>query len=120
MFCFYKDVEDFYMKCDLFCLPSVDDGFGLAALEAMASGVPVIVTENVGASEMVENNVNGFVGKIRDVNFLSEKILALYHDKSLLKYFSENSYSSYNNYLHSQDNYNNNILKIYRSLFYKN
>lgn len=117
---YFKNIEDFYMKCDLFCLPSVDDGFGLAALEAMASGVPVIVTENVGASEMVENNVNGFVGKIRDVNFLSEKILALYHDKSLLKYFSENSYSSYNNYLYSQDNYNNNILKIYRSLFYEN
>jgi glycosyltransferase involved in cell wall biosynthesis len=117
---YFKNIEDFYMQCDLFCLPSIDDGFGLAALEAMASGIPVITTENVGASEMVENNVSGFVGKIRDVTFLSEKILALYLDRNLLKYFSENSFSKYQSYLNSKDNYNNNVIKMYRSLFNKN
>lgn len=114
---YFKNIEDFYYKCDVFCLPSIDDGFGLAALEAMASGIPVIVTENVGASELVENNVNGFVGKIRDVNFLSEKILTFYLDKNLLKYFSENSFSAFNNYINSNDNYNYNVIKMYRSLF---
>ena len=116
---YFKNIEDFYLQCDLFCLPSVDDGFGLAVLEAMASGIPVITTENVGASEMVENNINGFVGKIRDVNFLTEKILDLYFDRNLLKYFSENSFLKFKNHVNSRENYNNNILEIYKSLFYQ-
>ena len=116
---YFKNIEDFYLQCDLFCLPSVDDGFGLAVLEAMASGIPVITTENVGASEMVENNINGFVGKIRDVNFLTEKILDLYFDRNLLKYFSENSFLKFKNHVNSRENYNNNVLEIYKSLFYQ-
>ena len=57
---YYKNISDFYLNIDLFCLPSVDDGFGMVVIEAMAHKVPVIVTKNVGASEYIENGRHGY------------------------------------------------------------
>ncbi|MFM8269454.1 MAG: glycosyltransferase family 4 protein [Pseudomonadota bacterium] len=48
---FYPDISDFYHECDLFVLPSVDDGFGLVVTEALAHGLPCIATDHVGAVE---------------------------------------------------------------------
>ena len=47
---YIPDIAEFYRRCDLFVLPSVDDGFGMALFEAMANGVPAIATRNCGAS----------------------------------------------------------------------
>ena len=41
--------------------PSFTDGFGLAPAEALACGVPVIVTEDTGMKELVEEGVNGYI-----------------------------------------------------------
>ena len=46
----------------------------------MACGLPVIVTENVGAADIVGDGVNGFVIPIRDVEALKERLLCLYED----------------------------------------
>jgi len=110
---YIKDIESFYLNCDLFCLPSIDDGFGLVVLEAMSVGVPVIATKNVGASEMIKDNVNGFVGDKRDVDFLGNKIFALYKDRYLLREFSKNAFSFYQNHLINNLNYDARIINIY-------
>jgi L-malate glycosyltransferase len=47
--------------CDLYIQPSVSEGLGRAAIEAMSLGKPVIVTDHGGAKELITNNVNGFV-----------------------------------------------------------
>jgi len=48
---YYPSLGDFYQQCDLFVLPSIDDGFGLVITEAIAHGIPSITTSHVGASE---------------------------------------------------------------------
>lgn len=72
---------DLYAQGTVFVLPSISDGFGMVVPQAMACGLPVIVSENVGASDLVDNSENGFVIPIRDVESLKEKIT----------YFFENS-----------------------------
>ena len=56
-----EDVERYYRAADLFAMLSTFDTFGMAVLEAMAAGLPVIVSPNVGAKDVVEDGVNGFV-----------------------------------------------------------
>jgi glycosyltransferase involved in cell wall biosynthesis len=48
---FYPDLKEFYQQCDLFILPSIDDGFGLVVNEAVGHGIPTIATSHVGAVE---------------------------------------------------------------------
>jgi glycosyltransferase involved in cell wall biosynthesis len=66
-----------YGRASVLVLPSVEDGFGLVALEAMASGVPVIVTSSCGAADLVEEGVNGFVIPPRDGQALAERLTFL-------------------------------------------
>jgi UDP-glucose:(heptosyl)LPS alpha-1,3-glucosyltransferase len=55
------EVEKYYLASDIFAMPSRFDTFGLAVLEAMAAGLPVIITPRVGARDLVESGVNGFI-----------------------------------------------------------
>ena len=57
----HAGLERFYRAADLFILLSAFDTFGMVILEAMAAGIPVIVSPNVGAKDLVEENVNGFI-----------------------------------------------------------
>jgi glycosyltransferase involved in cell wall biosynthesis len=45
-------MSDFYSRCDAFVFPTIDDGFGMALLEAMAHGLPTIATTHCGAAEL--------------------------------------------------------------------
>ena len=60
-------------------LPSIQDGFGLVVLEAMASGLPVIVSDHVGAKDCVREGVDGFIVPVRDIEALADRLLWL-HD----------------------------------------
>lgn len=55
------DMAKYYSACDLFILPSLYDPFGLVAIEALASGCPVVVSKASGSSDLVEEGVNGWV-----------------------------------------------------------
>lgn len=56
-----REVEAYYKGSDLFAMPSVYDTFGMAVLEAMAAGLPVIISEGVGARDCVQDGVHGVV-----------------------------------------------------------
>ena len=55
------DPRRYYDQTDVFVLPSIHDSYGIVVLEAMVAGLPVIVSDHVGAKEIVENGVNGFI-----------------------------------------------------------
>ncbi|HEY0785471.1 MAG TPA: glycosyltransferase family 4 protein [Acidobacteriaceae bacterium] len=80
---YIPNIAEFYQRCDLFVLPSVDDGFGMALFEAMANGVPSISTRNCGASELLINGREGLVIDARSVDQLAEAILKPYADEDL-------------------------------------
>lgn len=54
-------IEQFYAASDAFVFPSAYDAFGMVVTEAMASGLPVIVSAAAGASELVEHGDSGFI-----------------------------------------------------------
>ena len=68
------DVEDLYGAMDLFVLASHREGFPRAAMEAAASGLPVIATNIRGCRQVVEPGVNGALVPVGDVDTLSEAI----------------------------------------------
>lgn len=78
-----------YLRSSLFCLPSLDDGFGMVVLEAMALGVPVVVTSTTGASEVVRPGVDGYVVPPRDPEALAAAILELYRRPDLVAAMGE-------------------------------
>jgi N-acetyl-alpha-D-glucosaminyl L-malate synthase BshA len=65
---------------DLLLLPSETESFGLVALEAMASGVPVVATEVGGLPEVVEHGVTGFLAPVGDVERMAGYCLDILSD----------------------------------------
>ncbi len=65
---------------DLFILPSQTESFGLAALEALASSVPVITTNAGGLPEVVDHNVNGFLSEVGDTDDMANNAINLLSD----------------------------------------
>ena len=80
---YVPDMNDFYQRCDLFVLPSVDDGFGMALFEAMANQVPCIATTHCGSSELLTPGRDGVVIPPRDSDALAEALLSLYRQEDL-------------------------------------
>jgi N-acetyl-alpha-D-glucosaminyl L-malate synthase BshA len=76
---------------DLFLIPSQSESFGLAALEAMACGLPVISSSVGGLPELVRHNETGFIAEIGDVDRMAKYALELLSNNKKYKLFSENS-----------------------------
>lgn len=81
-----REVEKYYFASDIFAMPSVYDTFGMAVLEAMAAGLPVIISRTVGAKDLVKDGVEGFVlGDPPTAIELSQKIKFLSNAENRLK-----------------------------------
>lgn len=78
-----KDVDRIYQGLDVFVLPSHREGFPRAAMEAAASGLPVIATDIRGCRQVVEDGVNGYLFPVRDVDALTRVIEAVGSDADL-------------------------------------
>jgi len=72
---------------DLFILPSETESFGLAALEAFASGVPVISTNTGGLPEVNVHGETGFLSDVGDVEDMAKNALTILRDDETLKAF---------------------------------
>jgi glycosyltransferase involved in cell wall biosynthesis len=68
------ELQQLYAATSVFVLPSLADSFSLATLESMACGVPVIVSENTGAADIVEEGQNGWIVPIRSARAIRDRL----------------------------------------------
>lgn len=70
--------------CHVFVAPSLVEGFLLSAIEAMACGLPAIVSENTFGRDVITDDVDGFVVPIRDPQAIARHLLELHEDRAKL------------------------------------
>lgn len=77
-----RDIENVYAEADVVVLSSSYEGMPNTLIEAISVGIPVVSYEcPIGPSEIIENDVNGYLAKYMDVEDLSEKILRCLNKK---------------------------------------
>lgn len=84
-----EQMEDILAIADLFLLTSEYESFGLAALEAMAAGVPVVSTNAGGLPEVIVDGVTGYMGRVGDVDAMSELAISILKDDETLETFRQ-------------------------------
>jgi glycosyltransferase involved in cell wall biosynthesis len=83
---FREDAPSLSAACDVFCLPSTRrEGLSRAIIEAMAYGVPPIVTDSGGSPELVVDGVSGIVVPVNDRRAIADAIEQLYRDAEFRK-----------------------------------
>ncbi|HYK54855.1 MAG TPA: N-acetyl-alpha-D-glucosaminyl L-malate synthase BshA [Flavisolibacter sp.] len=86
-----EQMEDILAIADLFLLTSEYESFGLAALEAMAAGVPVVSTNAGGLPEIMIQGVTGFMGNVGDVDTMSRQAIEILQSDERLQEFKDNA-----------------------------
>lgn len=79
--------EEVLASCDLFALTSETESFGLAALEAMACGVPVVSTDSGGLPEVNAHGVSGMLSPVGNVEAMAENAWHILRDEETYKRF---------------------------------
>ena len=105
------EAQRLYEDAHVFVLPTLSDGFAMTQLEALANGVPAIVTANCG--RVVEDRKSGFVVPHGDVGTLASVIRRFINDRSLSSRMSENCRKRAADF--TLDAYGNQIMEIINS-----
>lgn len=77
------EVREYFQKTDVFVMSSFAEGIPVVLMEAMAAGVPVVATQIAGISELVEDNINGYLVPPGDSHLLTIRIEELLKDCEL-------------------------------------
>jgi hypothetical protein len=77
-----KRLHEFYAISSVYCMPSVSEPFGLSAIEAADAGLPVVLSRQSGASEVLDGCL---MADYWDINDFAEKIIYLLEDKKACK-----------------------------------
>ncbi|NND52405.1 MAG: N-acetyl-alpha-D-glucosaminyl L-malate synthase BshA [Flavobacteriaceae bacterium] len=93
-----NEIDKILCFSDLFLLPSETESFGLAALEAMASGVPVISSNTGGIPEVNVHGVTGFLSDVGDIDDMVKNSLYILGDDDILETFKANAKKASNRF----------------------
>jgi N-acetyl-alpha-D-glucosaminyl L-malate synthase BshA len=107
------DVQPLLACCDVFLLPSEEESFGLAALEALACGVPAVTSDVGGISELMTDGENGFRVAMGDTDTMAKRVLEIAADEKTLKTFQKRARESAGRFDAE------NVIPMYEDLYYK-
>ena len=84
-------IPDIFAAADIFVLPSRHDGWGVVVNEALGAGLPIIVSDRVGARDLVESGRNGFIIPAGDIAGLAGALVELGRSSNLRETFGRHS-----------------------------
>jgi glycosyltransferase involved in cell wall biosynthesis len=84
-------LPEIFAAADVFVLPSRHDGWGVVVNEALGAGLPIIVSDRVGARDLVKDGCNGFVTIAGDIDCLATALLKLGRSSNLRTSFGRSS-----------------------------
>lgn len=90
------ELNELYKKAEVFVFPSLNEGYGLVILEAMAHGLPVIAFDNTAMPLTVIDQVNGFLVKNKDGKELAKRIKDLLSNEILVRKMGCNAIRTFN------------------------
>lgn len=106
-----KNPNEALAIADLFLLPSEIESFGLAALEAMALGIPVISSNTGGIPEVNEQGVTGFLSNVGDIEDMAKNAIRILENDETLNVFKRNAYAQASRFEISK------ILPLYEAVY---
>lgn len=86
-----EESPEIYNNADVFVMPSLNEGMSNNLLEALASGLPVLMTPTGGAEELVRDGENGYLIKMQDVDSIVEKLTVLIENPEICDAFGHAS-----------------------------
>jgi len=113
-----SELPRIFNSSDIFVHPSLSDSWAFVVIEAMACGLPVIVTENTGAKDAVIDNANGYIIPIENPKILAEKLRQLIQDEVLRKSMGIKSRESALQFSYSK--YSQKVKELYKILDNRN
>lgn len=108
-----RNTQEILQYGDLFILPSETESFGLAALEAMAVGVPVISSNTGGIPEVNTDGVTGYLSNVGDVASMAKNAIKILQNDTILNQFKMNALER------SKDFTFDKVVPIYEALYEK-
>ena len=110
----WSKLRFYYQQADVFCLASVEDGFGMVVSEAMALELPVIVSDAVGASDLVRDRLDGLIFPSRNIEALQKCIEYMYSNRKHARDMGKSAGEHVKQY--TWDRYGKEIKKLYSGL----
>jgi L-malate glycosyltransferase len=108
-----NEIDKILCFSDLFLLPSETESFGLAALEAMSCGVPVISSNSGGLPEVNQDGITGFLSNVGDIESMSKNAISILNNEATLSQFKANAREVAKTFDIQ------NILPLYEDLYFK-
>lgn len=106
---------DCILDYDIFSLPSYNEGFGVAYIEAMSKGIPVIGVKGEGIEDVIKNGYNGFLVNRKDVDDLCDILDKLIQDREKRIKIGINGKNTVKNYF-TWDKNAKRVIKLYNEL----
>lgn len=85
-----KDIASLLLQSDVFCLPTMSEGFSTSMLEAAAAGIGIIITNTGGVEELIPDSNYGIVLPNDDPHTIAEAILEFYNNRPYLEHTGNN------------------------------
>ena len=107
-------IPKYAIASDILVLPSLSEGFPMAILEAMASGLPIVASNVTGVSEIIKDKINGFLVKPKNSKEIAEKVSIILKNKNLQSRFRKNNLKEVKKY--SWKKTGNQLEKVYKQI----